>query len=44
VCHTCETGLISGCVSYSPEPIEPPVAGNVLTCCSIPSHDLDLDL
>jgi hypothetical protein len=36
--------LISGCVSYSPEPIEPPATGNVLTCCSIPSHDLALDL
>ena len=44
VCHTCETGLISGRVSYLPEPIEPPATGNVLTCCSIPSDDLDLDL
>lgn len=44
VCHTCETGLISGDVSYSPEPIDPPAPGNVLTCCSRPNHDLDLDL
>ncbi|MEI9939566.1 MAG: MOSC and FAD-binding oxidoreductase domain-containing protein [Pseudomonadota bacterium] len=44
VCHTCETGLVSGSVSYSPDPIEPAQNGNVLTCCSIPCHDLDLDL
>ena len=44
VCHTCETGLISGSVRYSPEPIEPPAEGNVLTCCSSPSRDLTLDL
>ncbi len=44
VCHTCETGLISGSVTYLPEPIEPPASGNVLTCCSTPSQDLDLDL
>ncbi|HEX4340595.1 MAG TPA: MOSC and FAD-binding oxidoreductase domain-containing protein [Polyangiaceae bacterium] len=44
VCHSCETGLISGSVSYSLEPLEPPAGGNVLTCCSIPSDDLDLDL
>ena len=26
VCHTCETGLISGHVTYLPEPLEPPAA------------------
>jgi MOSC domain-containing protein YiiM/ferredoxin-NADP reductase len=44
VCHTCESGLISGGVSYFPEPLEPPATGNVLTCCSRPIGDLDLDL
>jgi ferredoxin-NADP reductase/MOSC domain-containing protein YiiM len=44
VCHTCETGLISGHVAYSPEPVEPPADGNALTCCSTPTDDVDLDL
>ncbi|HEX2674931.1 MAG TPA: 2Fe-2S iron-sulfur cluster-binding protein, partial [Polyangiaceae bacterium] len=44
VCHTCETGLISGCVDYFQEPIAPPARGNVLTCCATASGDLDLDL
>jgi len=44
VCHTCETGLISGGVTYLPEPIDPPESGNILTCCASPSHDLALDL
>jgi ferredoxin-NADP reductase/MOSC domain-containing protein YiiM len=44
VCHTCETGLISGSVSYQPEPIEPAADGNVLLCCSRPAEDLVLDM
>ena len=44
VCHTCETGLMSGTVSYAPEPIDEPAAGNTLICCSQPSADLVLDL
>ena len=44
VCHTCETGLISGRVTYLPEPLEPPADGNALTCCSQPAEDVDLDL
>ncbi|MGA7118475.1 MAG: MOSC and FAD-binding oxidoreductase domain-containing protein [Polyangiaceae bacterium] len=44
VCHTCETGLISGHVTYLPEPLEPPVEGNALVCCSQPTGDVDLDL
>jgi ferredoxin-NADP reductase/MOSC domain-containing protein YiiM len=44
VCHTCETGLMSGTVSYAPEPIDPPAAGDTLICCSQPSSDLVLDL
>jgi ferredoxin-NADP reductase len=44
VCHTCETGLISGSVAYLPEPIEPPAEGNALTCCCTPTGDVDLDL
>lgn len=44
VCHTCECGLISGSVNYDPEPLEPPAAGNLLTCCSRPRNDLVIDI
>ena len=44
VCHTCETGLISGQVTYLPEPLDPPADGQALTCCSQPAGDVDLDL
>jgi hypothetical protein len=42
--HTCETGLVSGDVDYSPEPIDAPAAGNVLVCCARPRDDLVVDL
>ncbi|MDX6254075.1 MAG: hypothetical protein QOJ11_409 [Frankiales bacterium] len=44
VCHTCETGLLEGRVSYAPEPLEPPAAGDLLACCSQPLGDLTVDL
>jgi ferredoxin-NADP reductase/ferredoxin len=44
VCHTCESGLISGSVNYQPEPLEPPARGNVLICCSQPTGDVTIDL
>jgi ferredoxin-NADP reductase len=44
VCHTCETGLIVGAVSYQPDPVEPPADGTVLICCSQPSGDVVMDL
>jgi ferredoxin-NADP reductase/MOSC domain-containing protein YiiM/ferredoxin len=44
VCHTCESGLISGNVAYDPEPLDPPAAGNVLTCCSRPCGDVVIDI
>jgi ferredoxin-NADP reductase/MOSC domain-containing protein YiiM len=44
VCHTCECGLISGSVTYDPEPLEPPAAGNLLTCCSRPKGDVVIDI
>ena len=44
VCHTCETGLLSGAVDYSPEPVEPPADGNTLICCSRPREAVVLDL
>jgi ferredoxin-NADP reductase/MOSC domain-containing protein YiiM len=44
VCHSCVTGLISGLVHYSPEPLEHPAPGNVLVCCSQPDANVVLDL
>ncbi len=44
VCHQCESGLISGKVDYSPTPLEPPAAGNILMCCSQPKDDIVVDL
>src|SRR5215475_13552959 len=40
VCHSCESGLVSGDVVYGPEPLDPPADGNVLTCCSQPTRDV----
>jgi len=44
VCHTCETGLVAGSVSYRPDPLDAPAAGNVLTCCCQPQGDIAIDL
>jgi ferredoxin-NADP reductase/MOSC domain-containing protein YiiM len=44
VCHSCETALMSGTVSYAPEPVDDPPPGNILICCSQPSGDVVLDL
>jgi ferredoxin-NADP reductase/MOSC domain-containing protein YiiM/ferredoxin len=44
VCHTCETGLISGEVSYRPDPLEPPAPDTALICCSQPRDEVTLDL
>jgi ferredoxin-NADP reductase len=44
VCHSCESGLIAGDVSYAPMPLEPPADGHLLTCCSRPQNDVIIDL
>jgi ferredoxin-NADP reductase/MOSC domain-containing protein YiiM len=44
VCHTCVTPLLSGDISYSPAPLEPPSDGEVLICCARPGSDLVLDM
>ena len=44
VCHTCETSLLSGSVSYSPDPVDDPADGSALICCSQPREDVVLDL
>jgi len=44
VCHNCESGLVSGAVAYSPEPLDKPADGNLLVCCSQPIRDVVIDL
>ncbi|MGZ4493022.1 MAG: MOSC domain-containing protein [Nocardioidaceae bacterium] len=44
VCHTCETDLLGGAVTYDPEPIDPPADGRVLICSAQPAADVTLDL
>jgi ferredoxin-NADP reductase/ferredoxin len=44
VCHTCITPLLTGDVNYDPDPLEPPVDGQVLICCSRPAADVVLDM
>ncbi|CAG4904092.1 MOSC and FAD-binding oxidoreductase domain-containing protein [Paraburkholderia gardini] len=44
VCHNCESGLVSGTVSYGPEPLDMPAQGNVLVCCAQPVGDVVVDL
>jgi ferredoxin-NADP reductase/MOSC domain-containing protein YiiM len=44
-CHTCETAVIAGTVSYSLELPLPPQAGRALLCCARPaSATVELDL
>jgi MOSC domain-containing protein YiiM/ferredoxin-NADP reductase len=44
VCHSCESGLISGSVTYQPQPLDQPAGGNLLVCCSQPQGDVVIDL
>jgi ferredoxin-NADP reductase/MOSC domain-containing protein YiiM/ferredoxin len=44
VCHSCESGLVSGAVVYGPEPLDKPADGNLLVCCSQPARDVVIDL
>lgn len=44
VCHSCETGLVTGTVDYRPDPVDLPTDGNVLICCSQPTGDIVIDL
>jgi ferredoxin-NADP reductase/MOSC domain-containing protein YiiM/ferredoxin len=43
-CHNCESGLLSGEVTYHTEPLEAPPDGRILVCCTRPSSELTLDL
>jgi ferredoxin len=44
VCHTCVTPLLSGDITYSPDPLELPADGQVLICCAQPGTDIILDM
>ena len=44
VCHTCVTPLLSGEITYAPDPLEPPPDGQVLICCSRPGTEIVLDM
>jgi hypothetical protein len=36
--------LLSGDITYSPDPLEPPPDGQVLICCTRPRTDIVLDM
>jgi ferredoxin-NADP reductase/MOSC domain-containing protein YiiM/ferredoxin len=44
VCHTCQTGTISGSVKYQPEPLDRPGGTDILICCATPLSNIELDL
>ena len=44
VCHSCESGLVSGTVVYEPEPLDKPAEGNLLICCARPDSEVVIDL
>jgi ferredoxin-NADP reductase/MOSC domain-containing protein YiiM len=44
VCHTCVTPLLSGDITYTPDPLELPADGEVLICCARPNDDIVLDM
>jgi ferredoxin-NADP reductase/MOSC domain-containing protein YiiM len=44
VCHSCESGFVSGTIDYQPDPLECPADGNLLVCCSRPRSDVVIDL
>jgi hypothetical protein len=36
--------MLSGSVTYAPEPVDAPAVGNVLLCCAQPTDAVVLDL
>jgi ferredoxin-NADP reductase/MOSC domain-containing protein YiiM len=44
VCHSCETGLLSGTVTSTPDPVDPPIDGTILICSARPAEPITLDL
>jgi len=43
-CGACRCKLVSGSVDYTVEPIAFIHQGEILTCCSIPKDEIELDL
>jgi len=43
-CGACRCKLVSGSVDYTVEPIAFIHQGEILTCCSIPKNEIELDL
>jgi ferredoxin-NADP reductase/MOSC domain-containing protein YiiM len=44
VCHSCESGLVAGDVTYDPPPVDLPAEGAVLICCAAPQDEVVVDL
>lgn len=44
LCGTCITKIMAGKVAYFEEPLDEPLDGEVLICCSKPESDVVLDL
>ena len=44
VCHSCESGLLDGEITYVTEPLESPDADRVLVCCARPVGAVTLEL
>ena len=44
VCHSCESGLLDGEITYATEPLEPPQDDRVLVCCAQPAGPVVLEL
>jgi ferredoxin-NADP reductase/MOSC domain-containing protein YiiM/ferredoxin len=44
VCHSCETGLLDGEITYTTEPLETPADDRVLVCCAQPAGAVILEL
>jgi ferredoxin-NADP reductase/MOSC domain-containing protein YiiM len=44
VCHSCQTPVLEGHVSYDPSPLSAPAHGTALLCCAKPLGDIAIDL
>ncbi len=44
ICTTCESKLVSGNITYNPEPENDPVTGNLFLCCSQPTSDVEIEI
>jgi hypothetical protein len=38
------TPLLTGDITYAPDPLEPPAGGQVLICCARPGTEVVLDM